>query len=134
MSMYPKPDLPLFDAAPPPPPDANLPGQHRRDAPPTSKRAAYQIKTGTARGRILEALGYAGMRGLTDADMQRTLGILAHSQVPRRSELVTMGYVKASGSTDKLPTGRDAIVWQITRSGRSALLAMHQAADTPRKD
>ena len=39
----------------------------------------------------------------------------------RRSELVHAGYVRDSGHRATLPTGRKAIVWEITLAGRTWL-------------
>lgn len=55
--------------------------------------------------------------GLTDSDIYKNDGVSKHNSPSgartRRCELVDMGFVKSSGRTKTLPSGRESIVWCV---------------------
>jgi hypothetical protein len=53
--------------------------------------------------------------GATDEEMQDELFMLANTQRPRRRELQLAGIVEDSGKTRLTRTGRNAVVWRLTR-------------------
>ena len=93
------------------------------DARDTSRDAAarHLPRSGTARHRVLDALGRARGAGATDEELQRHLAMPANTQRPRRVELVEAGYVRASGVIRQTAGGDRAIVWTITDAGRAVL-------------
>jgi hypothetical protein len=99
------------------------PGLVRNDARRTSRDAAAGCTiTGTnQRGRILThllATWGAGLPGSTDETMTMLLHLYASSQRPRRVELVRMGLVEDSGKTERVASGREAVLWRLTEKGR----------------
>ncbi|EHR62650.1 helix-turn-helix domain-containing protein [Saccharomonospora cyanea] len=84
----------------------------------TSARAARNIapKTGTQRARVLAAVVRHG--GLTDLELAEQLGLLENSVRPRRTELVTGGYVVDSGRT-RTHRGTEWVVWEATDAGKA---------------
>ena len=93
------------------------------DAQDTSRDAAarHLPRSGTARHRVLDALGRARGAGATDEELVAHLAMNANTQRPRRVELVEAGYVRASGVIRQTTGGDRAIVWTITDSGRAVL-------------
>lgn len=65
----------------------------------------------TLRERVWNAILAAGPDGHTDDELIALLGIEAHTQNPRRRELVQQGLVVNSGHTRKTRKGRKAMVW-----------------------
>jgi hypothetical protein len=113
-------------------------GQHRGDAPATSRAAAAAIRTksGGQRHALLKLLAEVGP--LADFEMQAQLNIGGSSQRPRRVELHQAGYVapltNEEGDSDPdLVNGRDIVtrinpdsglaceLWRVTGLGRVAL-------------
>lgn len=79
----------------------------------TSREAAEAIApdTPTLRRAVLEYLRSRGPTGATDDEMQTALGMHAHTQCPRRIELVSAGLVVKSGEKRPTRSGRAATVW-----------------------
>ena len=92
-------------------PDAPRFGRARRDHPVTSHLAAIEIKgiSGIQRRQVYDCLILHG--GMTDAEIQSTLGLDPSSERPRRVELVDSGHVMDSGKTRATASGRQAVVW-----------------------
>lgn len=97
---------------------ATTEGKVSTDPKATSARAARDIapKAGSQRARILSALAEHG--GLTDLEIAGQLGLLDNSVRPRRTELVSGGYVVDSGRT-RTHRGREWVVWEATEEGRA---------------
>lgn len=73
----------------------------------------------------------AGDRGMTDTELdsfyEKNWGMqgwpVVRFETPRkrRSDLVGMGLIQASGAVEKNPYNRNEVVWEITAKGRDAL-------------
>lgn len=83
-----------------------------RDHPETSHYAAGRVlpKTGTQRGRVLEAIRRHG--GLTDEEIVALLDMNPSSVRPRRQELQKAGWIEDSGERRPTMSGAQAIVWK----------------------
>ena len=79
----------------------------------TSRAAAEAIEpqAGNLRQDVLEALRLCP-GGLTDQEIQDALSMPAHTECPRRIELVRAGLVVDSGEVRKTKSGRNAVVWR----------------------
>lgn len=113
------------------------PGKVRRDAEPTSRRAALRVKvkTGTQRAKILLAIaeprGLKGERGLTDHEVHLLTGIQPNSIRPRRGELCDTGYVQATDLWRE-HNGEQWTVWTVTEVGLA--LAESLAREAPQRN
>ena len=63
------------------------------------------------RYRVLSAIKRAGLRGLTDEEIQVRLGMDGNTERPRRRELEESGKVRKSGDQRKTRSGHFASVW-----------------------
>lgn len=83
--------------------DRDEAGKARRSDPPTAKRAAEQVRvrSGTQRGRVFDAIVWAGETGMTSEEVSVKTGIPYRSVTPRVGELKRGGWIKASGRTRK---------------------------------
>jgi hypothetical protein len=80
----------------------------------TSRAAARAIRPHTTilRARVLDYIEQCMDYGATDEQCQSILNLDAHTQVPRRIELVRAGLIVDSGITRPTRSGRQAIVWR----------------------
>lgn len=104
-------------------PTVNTVGKMRTNPQPTSRAAALAVfpRTGTQRGDVLDEIIGAGSFGMTDAELQRALGMNPSTERPRRIELVQGGWVMDSGRK-RASAGADvSIVWVLTFQGRQRL-------------
>jgi hypothetical protein len=88
---------------------------------PTSVKAADQVQravTGMLRA-VLTHFG-AASDGLTDDELIAGMG-RPNTVRPRRVDLVRLGYIRDSGRTRATASGRDAVVWTITKEGEEWL-------------
>lgn len=125
-SLLPPTTASLFDgAAEPVSPAENAPGKAHRTARDTERKAAREIapRTGTSRAKVLFSIDALPQ---TDDELQRRLSMNPNTQRPRRVELVEGGYIEDSGERRKTASNSDAIVWQVTASGR--LWCLQEAA------
>jgi len=79
----------------------------------TSKQAAEEINPhlNGLQTKVLDLI--AGQpTGLTDEQMQITLGMNPSTQRPRRIELMKLGLIESAG-TRKTRSGRNAVVWRM---------------------
>lgn len=95
----------LFDAPRLPP----------HNAAPTSKAAAHAIApvAGTQRAAILSAIRAAGVRGITDDELQATLGLDGSTIRPRSGELLAAGLIEKTNNTRPTRSGRQAAVYRV---------------------
>lgn len=93
----------------------------RRGATATEKAAALRAlpNSGTARGHILALVARFG--GLTDDEIETTIGLPHQSASARRRELVLGGWLNDSGDTRATRTGAAAIVWKPTERALARL-------------
>lgn len=104
-------------------PAANTVGAMPSNPQPTTKLAALKVlpRTGTQRAEVLDAIIGAGARGMTDAELQRSLGMNPSTERPRRVELVQGGWIIDSGQK-RVSAGADlSIVWVLSLVGRARL-------------
>lgn len=88
----------------------------RHDAPQTSHDAAAnaKLKVGSLRYDVHRSIGFAGIEGRTDDELEEIL-VRSHQSVSAaRNTLVNDGLLVDSGIRRKTRTGNDAIVWIIT--------------------
>lgn len=83
----------------------------------TSKAAAASIvgSLNAQQSRVQAALAKAGLHGMTDQEMQRSLGMAENTQRPRRIELMDRGLVIDSGRKRKTISKRNATVWILRK-------------------
>ncbi len=88
---------------------------------PTSRAAASRIRPDISRlgWLVLETLQRASPDGLTDSEIQQMLGLAGSSERPRRVWLARSGWVVDSGLRRPSPTGRQCVVWIVTRPAAS---------------
>lgn len=91
----------------------------RHDAPETSRLAARSVASRSAQQRaaVLAAITDAGAHGMTDAELEVTIGLRPQSLGPRRGELAKLGLIEWSGMRRDTPRGCPARVWIVTRGG-----------------
>ena len=79
----------------------------------TSRHAAIdiQLKAGTLRASVYEAIALAGGAGLTDEQIGQQTRMSGDTVRPRRIELVQQGLVRDSGQRRDTASGRQAVVW-----------------------
>lgn len=94
----------------------NREGKLVAEPPGTSAKSARLVapRTGSQRARILTAVVEYG--GLTDHELAERLRLLDNSVRPRRSELLTSGYVRDSGRV-RQHRGSSWVVWEATEAG-----------------
>lgn len=68
--------------------------------------------------RFLKAL-YENEQGLTDAELELSLGINTSNARGRRRELVQNGLVQDTNTKRKGPSGKSFTVWKLTTIGRN---------------
>lgn len=105
---------------PPPPPPVRtgtpvtvlLPPPSRKESA-TSVAAARAIESQAPiqRDRVLALLRKAGPLGMTDTEISTQLRMQLQTVVPRRGELVKLGFVQNSGTTRQTPARRASTVW-----------------------
>lgn len=80
---------------------------------PTSIGAAAAIRpeARNLKARVYECVAKAGVHGMTDQEMQRSLSMDPSTQRPRRIDLVHEGKVLDSGKRRDTSSGRKAVVW-----------------------
>lgn len=100
-------------------PAAITAGIHHREPRDTERAAADRAtpRTGTARARVLAAIGEAPHNGATDEELQRHLKLNPNTERPRRVELERGGYIFDSGKRRPTVSGDSAIVWKVTPAG-----------------
>ena len=83
---------------------------------PTSRIAAKLAKTFAAsqQEHVFQAIEQAGANGLTDQEIETSLGIAGNSVRPRRRKLVELGRVKESGNLRLTSSNSPAVVWIAT--------------------
>lgn len=97
-------------------------GQARRTDPATSHEAAFKIRPGSARARLLMAHAIAqGIReGLTDEEACMAAGLSLRSEYATRcSELMRAGYLRDTEATRTGASGMSRVVRVITDQGRA---------------
>lgn len=98
----------------------------RTTDPETSHTAAASISVETARTRRYRCLQVIRDHGpISDDDwfavyVDRWPGKYSYSHRSRRTELRDLGFVRDSGMRKKNPSGRPAILWEVTEAGRLA--------------
>ena len=90
-----------------------------RNAKRTSIDAAMRKypETGSLRLRIYELLMRAGLRGVTDYEIEETLSIPGNSVRPLRKSLETQGFIIDSGLTRKNQNGNECTIWRAVDEG-----------------
>lgn len=104
-------------------PAANTVGKMPSNPKDTTRLAALKAlpRTGTQRAEVLDAIIGSGTRGMTDAELQRALGMNPNTERPRRVELVEANWVVDSGQR-RASAGADlSIVWVLSFAGRARL-------------
>ena len=98
-------------------------------APETQRRAAVAAypRTGTWRRKVLDEIGRAGERGMTDEELYGALRGDENTIRPRRNELLNDGWIEESGIERKTPSGKDAMAWVLTEQGRREWQPARQA-------
>lgn len=83
--------------------------------PDTSKAAAESIleDLGRLQAKVYSAIRRAGSYGRTTHELERELGLLMQTAVPRVWELRKMGLVIDSGLRRLTPSRRNAKVWRL---------------------
>lgn len=76
------------------------------------------------RRAVLAYLAGFGDDGATDEQLQLALNMNGSSERPRRGELCEMRYVFDSGLKRKTMSGKDAIIWKLTKFGQSVYFKM----------
>lgn len=82
----------------------------------TSKAASkgMETKAPSLRAQVLMVIRCADVKGMTDEEIQQTLGINGSTERPRRVELLKAKCIMDSGMTRLTTTGRKAVVWRST--------------------
>jgi hypothetical protein len=85
----------------------------------TSIAAAQKVypRTGSLRMKVYEFILNQGMRGATDQEIEKTLGIDGNTVRPTRISLVKDGYILDTGTTRKNKHDNDCIVWRAVEEG-----------------
>ena len=74
-------------------------------------------ETGSLRLKIYELLVGAGLRGVTDYEIEATLSIPGNSVRPLRKSLETPGFIIDSGRTRKNHNGNECTIWRAVDEG-----------------
>ena len=79
----------------------------------TSRSAAEKVlpRSGSIRQKVYEAIKFRGLEGLTDYELEKSVGGKHQTISASRRSLVVDGFVMDSGYTRKNPEGNDCIVW-----------------------
>lgn len=111
----PEPQLRLGD------PTASRPGARHAAAGDTERASslAQAPKSGTDRRRVLDHLASTGDTGATDEEISIALEMRLYTAAPRRTELVSAGWVEDSGRRRPTTTGSPAAVWVLTPLARA---------------
>lgn len=112
----------VAEVAPLPSPDENTEGKSHalwRGAPDTERNAAALVapRSGHARRKVLDALAVRHPNGLTDYEIANVTGLRLYTAAPRRTELVSQGWVMDSGRRRPTDSGTPAAVWVLTPQG-----------------
>lgn len=102
-------------------------GKHRHDHPATSKRAAATINLRNKQAAHWQILMALYNHPQTDEEIQHSLRMNPNSERPRRVELVEKGLVEACHPTKHTESGREAMLWELTDAGYSAVEAEMRA-------
>ena len=94
----------------------------------TSLQAAAKLDPGRAKSQRSKILRLIRMSPRTDHDLAESMGIDGNTIRPRRWELVHRGWIRDSGVTDVLPTGRRGTLWEITPDGEAQIIAEDREA------
>ena len=85
----------------------------------TSRRTAVRLASSDAprkqRDRVYQCIVDAGRDGITDLEIQSSLGLPGDSERPRRIELYKAGLIKGAGS--RVIGIRSSTIWTITDEG-----------------
>ncbi len=102
----------LFDNDQPDKPPPKLP--HNGSV--TSRQAAELARPFAAQQQeqVFQAIAQSGANGMTDQEVEDSLGIAGNSVRPRRMALWKAGRVKDSGNLRLTKSGRSAVVWIVT--------------------
>jgi hypothetical protein len=102
-------------------PTANRAGARHQSAGDTERAAALgqAPKSGTDRRRVLDHLASTGDTGATDEEISLALEMRLYTAAPRRTELVSAGWVEDSGRRRPTTTGSPAAVWVLTPLARA---------------
>jgi hypothetical protein len=79
----------------------------------TSMDAAFSIKPGSGRARILDFLRRYPTKSWTDEGLADMLHMNPSTERPRRIELLEAGLIESCG-TAKTSSGRSAVLWRAT--------------------
>jgi len=92
----------------------------RSGAPETQREAAISIypTSGTKRRLVLDTIGWAGVNGACDWEIEIALHGLHQSISARRKELLDDGWIEDSGRRRMSPSRRQAVVWVLSPRGR----------------
>lgn len=85
----------------------------------TSRAAAIRVypETGSLRLKIYELLIRAGIKGVTDQEIESILRISGNSVRPLRKSLEVQGFVIDTGLTRKNANGNPCIIWRAAEEG-----------------
>jgi hypothetical protein len=92
----------------------SLPPAQRHSRTSIGAAEAIEPSAGTLRHAVYSLL-HANPQGMTDEEMQTALVMNPSTQRPRRIELVDAGFVRDSGRTRLTRSGRNAVVWEVSR-------------------
>jgi transcription initiation factor IIE alpha subunit len=67
--------------------------------------------------KVYEFILNQGLRGVTDQEIEHTLGIDGNTVRPTRISLVKDGYIMDTGTTRKNKHDNDCIVWRAVKEG-----------------
>jgi hypothetical protein len=81
----------------------------------TAVRLASSDAPRTQRDRVYQCIVDAGVNGITDIEIQSSLGLSGDSERPRRIELYKAGLIKGAGS--RVIGIRSSTVWTIADEG-----------------
>jgi hypothetical protein len=81
----------------------------------TAARLASTDAPRTQRNRVYQCIVDAGRDGITDIEIQSSLGLSGDSERPRRIELYKAGLIKGAGS--RVIGTRSSTVWTLTDEG-----------------
>lgn len=87
-------------------------GSYRKHDPETSKAAARSTDATLLELAVLHGLA---QRSMSSHELAEALGMELVSVSPRLAPLVRKGKVRDSGQRRKGPSGRNSIVWELTK-------------------
>lgn len=96
-----------------------------RGAPETSRESAVRATPiqGSTRYRIIKVLA-STPSGHTDEDLEQIIGGRHQTVSSARNWLVEAGWVRDTGLRAQTKAGRDAVLWEITPAGKTAMERM----------